>query len=82
VLGALVLTVLLALAARPAAVRAAAGRGSDVIIIVMASFGASMALRSLLEFIFTAQTGLFHPANCRSRCRSASACGRRRTSSW
>lgn len=29
-------------------------RGADVIIIVMASFGASMALRSMLEFIFTA----------------------------
>lgn len=29
-------------------------RGADVIIIVMASFGASMALRSLLEFIYTA----------------------------
>ena len=29
-------------------------RGADAIIIVMASFGASMALRSLLEFIYTA----------------------------
>lgn len=29
-------------------------RGADVIIVVMASFGASMALRSLLEFIYTA----------------------------
>lgn len=34
-------------------------RGADVIIIVMASFGASMALRSLLEFIFTAQPTYF-----------------------
>lgn len=30
-------------------------RGADVIIIVMASFGASMALRSLLEFIYTSK---------------------------
>jgi len=29
-------------------------RGADAIIIVMASFGASMALRSLIEFIYTA----------------------------
>ncbi|WP_227268804.1 branched-chain amino acid ABC transporter permease [Roseobacter weihaiensis] len=29
-------------------------RGADTIIIVMASFGASMALRSVLEFIYTA----------------------------
>lgn len=30
-------------------------RGADAIIIVMASFGASMALRSLLEFIYTSK---------------------------
>lgn len=34
-------------------------RNADVIIIVMASFGASMALRSLLEFIYTAQPAYF-----------------------
>lgn len=34
-------------------------RGADVIIIVMASFGASMALRSLLEFIYTAQPAYY-----------------------
>jgi len=34
-------------------------RGADAIIIVMASFGASMALRSLLEFIFTANPAYF-----------------------
>jgi branched-chain amino acid transport system permease protein len=33
-----------------------------VIIIVMASFGASMALRSLLEFIFTAKPVYFTKA--------------------
>lgn len=34
-------------------------RGADVIIIVMASFGASMTLRSLLEFIYTAKPAYF-----------------------
>lgn len=37
-------------------------RGADAIIIVMASFGASMALRSLLEFIFTARPAYFTSA--------------------
>ena len=37
-------------------------RGADAIIIVMASFGASMALRSLLEFIFTAKPAYFTKA--------------------
>ncbi len=36
--------------------------GADAIIIVMASFGASMALRSLLEFIFTAKPAYFTKA--------------------
>lgn len=34
-------------------------RQSVMIIVVMASFGASMALRSLLEFIYTARPGYF-----------------------
>jgi branched-chain amino acid transport system permease protein len=34
-------------------------RGSAVIILVMASFGASLALRSLLEFIFTSKPGYY-----------------------
>ena len=49
---AMALTGLLALARRRGAVRPAA-RARHAIIMVMASFGASMALRSLLEFIFT-----------------------------
>ncbi len=34
-------------------------RGADAIIIVMASFGASMALRSLLEFIYSSEPQYF-----------------------
>ncbi|MBB4010048.1 branched-chain amino acid ABC transporter permease [Allorhizobium taibaishanense] len=34
-------------------------RGSAVIIMVMASFGASLALRSLLEFLFTSRPAYF-----------------------
>lgn len=37
-------------------------RKADAIIIVMASFGASMALRSLLEFIYTAQPAYYSTA--------------------
>jgi branched-chain amino acid transport system permease protein len=59
VLGGVVLTVLLALALDRVLFGRLRARGSDVIIIVMASFGASMALRSLLEFIFTARPVYF-----------------------
>eukprot|EP00913_Durusdinium_trenchii_P031536 g29528.t1 len=37
-------------------------RGSAVIILVMASFGASLALRSLLEFIFTSKPAYYSKA--------------------
>ncbi|MGX5668660.1 branched-chain amino acid ABC transporter permease [Rhizobium daejeonense] len=37
-------------------------RGSAVIILVMASFGASLALRSLLEFIFTSKPAYYTKA--------------------
>jgi branched-chain amino acid transport system permease protein len=59
VLGGVVLTVLLALGLDRLLFGRLRARGSDVIIIVMASFGASMALRSLLEFIFTARPVYF-----------------------
>lgn len=48
------LTVLLTLALDKVLFGRLRQRGADVIIIVMASFGASLALRSLLEFIYTA----------------------------
>jgi len=53
--GGMVLTVGLALVLDAALFRILRRRGADVIIIVMASFGASMALRALLEFIFTSR---------------------------
>jgi branched-chain amino acid transport system permease protein len=59
VLGGVGLTVLLALGLDRLLFGRLRARGSDVIIIVMASFGASMALRSLLEFIFTARPVYF-----------------------
>lgn len=49
------LTILLALALDKVLFGRLRARGADAIIIVMASFGASMALRSLLEFIYTAK---------------------------
>lgn len=55
VAGGIVLTVLLALVLDAVLFRRLRRRGADVIIIVMASFGASMALRALLEFIFTSR---------------------------
>jgi branched-chain amino acid transport system permease protein len=55
VLGGMVLTVLLALALDRVLFGRLRARGAETIIIVMASFGASMALRSLLEFIYTAR---------------------------
>ncbi|MGV8954831.1 MAG: branched-chain amino acid ABC transporter permease [Cypionkella sp.] len=48
-------TVLLALALDKALFGRLRARGAEAIILVMASFGASMALRSLLEFIYTAK---------------------------
>lgn len=54
-LGGVALTVALALALDALLFSRLRARGADVIIIVMASFGGSMALRSLLEFIFTAK---------------------------
>lgn len=59
VLGGVTLTVLLALGLDRILFGRLRARGADVIIIVMASFGASMALRSLLEFIFTAKPAYF-----------------------
>lgn len=58
-LGGAVLTILLALALDRALFGRLRARGADPIIIVMASFGASMALRSLLEFLFTARPAYF-----------------------
>jgi branched-chain amino acid transport system permease protein len=59
VLGGVTLTVSLALGLDRILFGRLRARGADVIIIVMASFGASMALRSLLEFIFTAKPVYF-----------------------
>ena len=53
--GGVVLTVALTLVLDAALFRRLRRRGADAIIIVMASFGASMALRALLEFIFTSR---------------------------
>ncbi len=54
VLAGAALTILLTLALDKVLFGQLRRRGADAIIIVMASFGASMALRSLLEFIYTA----------------------------
>lgn len=54
-LGGVVLTVVLALSLDRVLFGRLRARGADTIILVMASFGASMALRSLLEFIYTAK---------------------------
>lgn len=54
-LGGVIGTVILALALDWLLFARLRARGADVIIVVMASFGASIALRSLLEFIFTAR---------------------------
>ncbi|MDN5787297.1 branched-chain amino acid ABC transporter permease, partial [Pseudorhodobacter sp.] len=54
-LGGMALTVLLALGLDRILFGRLRARGAETIIIVMASFGASMALRSLLEFIYTAK---------------------------
>ncbi|MDP2118657.1 MAG: branched-chain amino acid ABC transporter permease [Hoeflea sp.] len=62
ILGGVVLTVALALGLDRILFGRLRARGADTIIIVMASFGASMALRSLLEFIFTAKPAYFTKA--------------------
>ncbi|WP_322990289.1 branched-chain amino acid ABC transporter permease, partial [Hoeflea sp.] len=59
VLGGATLTVLLALGLDKVLFGRLRARGADAIIVVMASFGASMALRSLLEFIYTAKPAYF-----------------------
>jgi branched-chain amino acid transport system permease protein len=59
VIGGIALTVLLALVLDKLLFGRLRARGADAIIIVMASFGASMALRSLLEFIYTTQPAYF-----------------------
>jgi len=53
------LTALLAIAVDAVLFRIFRKRQSVMIIIVMASFGASMALRSLLEFIYTSRPAYF-----------------------
>lgn len=55
VLGGMGATVLLALILDRLLFGRLRARGAEAIIIVMASFGASMALRSLLEFLYTAK---------------------------
>ncbi|WP_137130984.1 branched-chain amino acid ABC transporter permease [Rhizobium sp. FY34] len=59
---AIILTGLLALAVDAALFSSFRRRGSAIIIMVMASFGASLALRSLLEFFFTSKPAYFTQA--------------------
>ncbi|MCD7108061.1 branched-chain amino acid ABC transporter permease [Rhizobium sp. DKSPLA3] len=59
---AILLTGLLALAVDAVLFGRLRARGSAVIILVMASFGASLALRSLLEFLFTSKPAYFTKA--------------------
>lgn len=59
---AILLTGLLALAVDAVLFGRPRARGSAVIILVMASFGASLALRSLLEFFFTSKPAYFTKA--------------------
>ena len=56
------LTGLLALAVDAALFARLRARGSAVIILVMASFGASLALRSLLEFLFSSKPAYYTKA--------------------
>lgn len=56
---AMILTAGLALALDRVLFKRLRNQGAVMIIIVMASFGASMALRSALEFIYTARPGYF-----------------------
>lgn len=55
VLGGMAATVILALVLDRVLFGRLRARGAEAIAVVMASFGASMALRSLLEFIYTAK---------------------------
>jgi len=58
-------------------------RHGTAITLVIASFGAAMALRSLLEFTFSAQPTYFSRAiSSRSRSASASASPRTRWPCW
>lgn len=59
---AIFLTGLLALALDAVLFARLRSRGSAVIILVMASFGASLALRSLLEFLFTSKPAYYTKA--------------------
>jgi branched-chain amino acid transport system permease protein len=59
---AIILTGALALAVDAVLFGRLRARGSAVIILVMASFGASLALRSLLEFIFTSKPAYYTKA--------------------
>jgi branched-chain amino acid transport system permease protein len=59
---AVILTGLLALAVDAVLFASFRRRGSAIIIMVMASFGASLALRSLLEFLFTSKPAYFTQA--------------------
>ena len=56
-------------------------RRSAVIILVMASFGAALTLRSLLEFVFTSRPPVLHDASSRSPSASGTACAPPPTSS-
>ncbi len=58
-LGAMVATAALALALDAVLFQRLRRRGAAVIIIVMASFGASLALRSGIEFVYTASPAYF-----------------------
>ncbi|MCO5731390.1 branched-chain amino acid ABC transporter permease [Rhizobium sp. SSA_523] len=62
VLVAMALTALLALVVDALLFSSFRRRGSPIIIMVMASFGASLALRSLLEFLFTSRPAYFSKA--------------------
>ena len=59
---AILLTGVLALAVDAVLFGRLRARGGAVIILVMASFGASLALRSLLEFLFTSKPAYFTKA--------------------
>ena len=59
---AIILSGLLALAVDAVLFGRLRARGGAVIILVMASFGASLALRSLLEFIFTSKPAYYTKA--------------------
>ena len=58
-MGGVALTVALALALDAVLFARLRRRGADAIILVMASFGASIALRAALEFVFTSRPAYF-----------------------